>query len=82
MEQKIERFNAKIDTGLTDEQIQKRIEENLVNYDSSVPTKSFKQIIFDNFFTLIKFSFRYCNICCWILQKYAIFRNNDYQYLH
>lgn len=52
MEQKIERFNAEIKTGLTDEQIKKRIEENLVNYDSSVPTKSFKQIIFNNFFTL------------------------------
>lgn len=52
MEQKNERFNAEIETGLTDEQVKMRIEENLVNYDSSVPTKSFKQIIFDNFFTL------------------------------
>lgn len=52
MEQKNERFNAEIETGLTDEQVKMRIEENLVNYDSSVPTKTFKQIIFDNFFTL------------------------------
>ncbi|MBO4293362.1 MAG: cation-translocating P-type ATPase [Clostridia bacterium] len=55
MEQKIERFNPEIDIGLTDEQIRNRIEQNLVNYDSSVPTKSFKQIIFDNFFTLFNF---------------------------
>ena len=52
MEQEIERFNPQINEGLTDEQIKNRIEGNLVNYDSSVPTKSFKQIIFDNFFTL------------------------------
>jgi len=55
MEQNIERFEPAIDTGLNDEQINKRIEEKLVNYDSSVPTKSFKQIIFDNFFTLFNF---------------------------
>ena len=52
MEQEIERFNPEINVGLTDEQINKRINQKLVNYDSSVPTKSFKQIIFDNFFTL------------------------------
>ena len=55
MEKDIKRYNPAIDVGLTDEQINKRIEEKQVNYDSSVPTKSFKQIIFDNFFTLFNF---------------------------
>ncbi len=52
MEQNIERYNPSIENGLNTEQINKRIEEKCVNYDSSVPTKSFKQILFDNFFTL------------------------------
>lgn len=48
----IERFSPDIAFGLSDEQVKSRIDNNLVNYDTSVPTKSFKQIIFDNFFTL------------------------------
>ena len=52
MEQNIERYNPSVKEGLNTEQINKRIEAKLVNYDSSVPTKSFKQIFFDNFFTL------------------------------
>ena len=48
----VERFSPDINFGLSNEQIKSRIEDNLVNYDTSVPTKSFKQIIFDNFFTL------------------------------
>lgn len=54
MEQK-NRYNPDIATGLTKEQIKERIKDGLVNYDSSVPTKSIKQIIFDNFFTLFNF---------------------------
>ena len=48
----IERFSPDITFGLSDEQVKSRIDNNLVNYDTSVPTKSFKQIILDNFFTL------------------------------
>ena len=55
MEQKTKRFNPDLNIGLTDEQVNKRIEENLVNYDSSVPTKSIKQIISGNFLTLFNF---------------------------
>lgn len=55
MEQNIKRYNPKINTGLTDEQVNSRISDELVNYDSSVPTKSIKQIFFDNFFTLFNF---------------------------
>ncbi len=41
-----------INTGLTDKEIKERIDKNLVNYDTSLPTKSVKKIIFDNVFTL------------------------------
>ncbi len=41
-----------INTGLTDKEIKERIDKNLVNYDTSLPTKSVKKIIFDNIFTL------------------------------
>ena len=51
----IERFSPSIDCGLTDAQIQKRIDAKLVNYDTSVPTKSIKQILASNFFTLFNF---------------------------
>ncbi len=39
-------------TGLTQEQVKQRQEEGKVNYDTTVPTKSIKKIIQDNFFTL------------------------------
>ena len=48
----MERYEPKIDVGLTDEQVNERINNNLVNYDTSLPTKSIKQILFENFFTL------------------------------
>lgn len=52
MEKEIIRYNPDVNKGLNDEQIQKRKEENLVNYDTTVPTKSIKSIIISNFFTL------------------------------
>ena len=52
MNQNIERYNPNINDGLNNEQIQKRIEEKQVNYDTSVPTKSIKRILYENFFTL------------------------------
>lgn len=45
--------NVKI--GLTTEELQDRIEKKLVNYDTSVPTKSIKRILYENFFTLFNF---------------------------
>ena len=54
MNQNIERYNPNINEGLNDKQIQKRIEEKQVNYDPSVPTKSIKRILYENFFTLFK----------------------------
>lgn len=52
MDKDIERFNPDISLGLTDKQVQSRIDANLINHDTTVPTKSVKKILFDNFFTL------------------------------
>lgn len=44
-----------IKNGLSDEEVKQRQDEHLVNYDTTVPTKSIKKILFDNFFTLFNF---------------------------
>lgn len=49
---KIERYNADLNVGLTKEQVDLRFKNNLFNYDTTIPTKSIKQIIFSNIFTL------------------------------
>jgi len=45
-----------IDTGLTSEQVEKRINNKKVNYDTSTPTKSIKKILTENIFTLFNFT--------------------------
>lgn len=42
-------------TGLSKKEVEIRKEKNLVNYDTTVPTKSIKQIIKSNIFTLFNF---------------------------
>ena len=49
MKNKIEN---KLIYGLTDEQVREGLKEGKVNYDTSVPTKSIKQILANNFFTI------------------------------
>ncbi len=49
---KIERYNPLLDVGLTSEQVLSRFQNNLINYDTTIPTKSIKQIIATNIFTL------------------------------
>lgn len=44
--------NKKIDIGLAKEEVEERIKENKVNYDTSLPTKSIKTIVRENIFTL------------------------------
>ena len=44
--------NKKIDIGLTKEEVEERIKENKLNYDTSLPTKSIKTIVRENIFTL------------------------------
>lgn len=51
----MERFNPDIEKGLTKKEIEKRIKEGYVHKDTTVPTKSIKQIIKGNFFTLFNF---------------------------
>lgn len=38
--------------GLSSQEVKKRQEEGKVNYETSVPTKTIKKILYDNFFTL------------------------------
>ena len=55
----IERYQPDFNVGLQKEQVQKRFEEHLNNYDDRPKTKSIKQIIASNFFTY----FNFLNIC-------------------
>lgn len=48
----MQRFKPSINKGLTVEQVKQRQDENLVNKDTSVPTKKISHIIKDNLFTL------------------------------
>ena len=46
------RYNPDIKKGLSSKQVKDRYDEGLVNYDTSVKTKSVKTIIYTNVFTL------------------------------
>ena len=48
----VERYSPSVDFGLTNSQVQCRIDDNLVNYDASLPTKTIGQIIKENLVTL------------------------------
>lgn len=48
----ITRYLPNFNKGLTKEQVESRIKDNLVNYDTSVSTKSIKSIIIENIFTI------------------------------
>lgn len=45
-----------LNTGLTSEEVNSRIKNNQVNYDTSTPTKSIKKILAENIFTLFNFT--------------------------
>jgi len=49
------RYNPNMNKGLTEQQVNERVSNNLVNYDTSVPTKKISQIILGNIFTLFNF---------------------------
>ena len=49
------RYNPNIDKGLTQDQVNQRKKEKLVNYNTVIPTKSSLQIILTNIFTLFNF---------------------------
>ena len=49
------RFNPKYDEGLTNEQVNQRVAENLTNVNEQPQTKTIKQIIYSNVFTYFNF---------------------------
>ena len=55
MKENIKRYNPDIKKGLSNQEIESRIREKLVNYDTTVPTKSIKRILYENIFTLFNF---------------------------
>lgn len=55
MNNKVIRYNPNTSEGLTNKQVNDRINNNLVNYNDQPPTKTIKQIIISNFFTYFNF---------------------------
>lgn len=49
------RYNPSAKEGLTNQQVNERIANNLVNFNDQPPTKTVKQIIISNFFTYFNF---------------------------
>ena len=66
----VTRYTANISTGLSNEQIQERIEQKLINYDTSPPTKSIKRILYENFFTLFNLINLILGICVFSVGSY------------
>ena len=66
----IERYEVNINEGLSNEQVEKRVAEKLVNYDTSVPTKSVKRILYENFFTLFNILNVILAICVFCVGSY------------
>ena len=60
----------KIELGLTEKEVKQRKEKKLVNYDTSVPTKSIKRILFENFFTLFNFLNLFLAIAIFMVGSY------------
>ena len=52
MKDKVKRYNPDIKRGLTIKQVEERITNNLVNFNTDVKTKSVKEIVVENAFTL------------------------------
>ena len=63
-------MKQKVELGLTAEEVKQRQEKNLVNYDTSVPTKSIKRILFENFFTLFNFLNLFLAIAIFMVGSY------------
>ncbi len=66
--EKYQRTN--IETGLTIEEVEKRINDGLVNYDTTVPTKSICQIILNNVITLFNIINLLLGIAVFIVGSY------------
>ena len=66
----IKRYNPDILTGLSNNQIEERIDENLINYDTAPPTKTIPKILYDNFFTLFNIINLVLAICVFAVGSY------------
>ena len=52
MKEKVKRYNPDIKKGLTSKEVEERFSNNLVNFNTDVKTKTVKEIIVENAFTL------------------------------
>lgn len=59
-----------INKGLTEKEVKERQEKGLVNYDTTVPTKTIKRILFENFFTLFNIINLFLGICIFLVGSY------------
>ena len=66
----MEAKDTKIIIGLTIEEVEERKRKNLVNYDTSVPTKSIKRILLENFFTLFNFLNLFLAVAIFLVGSY------------
>jgi len=66
----IKRFHPSIKKGLSTSQVEDRIKNNLVNYDTVVPTKTISQIISSNVFTLFNFLNFFLGIAVFLVGSY------------
>lgn len=64
------KIDTKYQVGLTSNEVKERQEKNLVNYDTSLPTKSIKRILFDNFFTIFNFLNLFLAIVVFLIGSY------------
>lgn len=62
---KVARFNPTIDTGLSQQQVEQRIREGLINDNQKQYSKTYKQIFFNNIFTFF-------NVLCLIVAGFLI----------
>lgn len=60
----------KVKIGLLTEEVEERKKKNLVNKDTSLPTKSIKQIIKENFVTLFNFLNLFLALCIFAVGSY------------
>ena len=56
--------------GLTEKEVKQRQEASQINYDTTVPTKSIKRIVCDNFFTLFNFINLFLGIAVFLVGQY------------
>ena len=70
MKENIKRYNPNITNGLTNNQIEERIKDNLINFDTAPPTKTIPKILYDNFFTLFNIINLILAICVFAVGSY------------